>query len=336
MIRCSLSKPLIRRIICPQSSDGVTLTEVVLDQHHLKRPTIAVFLATLGLSWSTAIFANDLTNDRVQALPITQQRTIAPLESAMTSVDLNFEVYGGGLHVVSFGTQAVLTPRSYEIAAQFQTEGIADSLFHGRGSSSASGLLTPSGPQLLTYSQEYDGRFGERSIAMALDDNGSYRVTALPADGVHANGFSPSAIRNSIDPLTASIFTAINANANPCDQTIPVFDGRRIFNLEFSELETTSLNPEGAGAYQGDAWKCSVIYKPIAGFTRKWLVEQAKNPLRPFTVWMAKFDETMGPSGNQPLILPVRMMFETVVLNATIHLTAVSIDGQQLIAAVSD
>lgn len=310
---------------------------MVLERRRKARDKKAIgLLLTLALSAPTALMANDLTSGRVTAAPITNTLEIVPLESAITSVDLSFEIYGGGMHVVSFGTQAVLTPRSYEIAAQFQTEGLADGLFNGRGSSAASGLLTPSGPRLLTYSQEYDGRFGERSIAMALDDSGSYRVTALPADGVHTNGFSPSAVRGSIDPLTASIFTAINASASPCDQTIPVFDGRRIFHLEFSELERTSLNPEGAGAYQGDAWKCSVLYKPIAGYTRKWLVSQAKDPLKPFTVWMARFDEAMGPNGDQPLILPVRMLFETAVLNATAHLTAASVDGQQLIAVLSN
>jgi uncharacterized protein DUF3108 len=308
--------------------------EVVLAQ--LRKRTLTACIAAFSVASPVAAFANDLNDSQDLAAPIIQQIDVAPIESAITSVDLDFEVYGGGLHIVSFGTQAVLTPRSYEIAAQFQTEGLADDLFTGRGSSSASGLLTPDGPRLLTYSQEYDGRFGERSIAMVLDENGRYDVSATPEDGIHTNGFSPSTVRGSIDPLTASIFTAINATANPCDQTIPVFDGRRIFNLEFSELETASLNPEGAGAYQGEAWKCSVAYKPIAGFTRKWLVSQAKDPLKPFTVWMARFDDAMGPAGNQPLVLPVRMMFETLIVNATVHLTGASVDGKQLIAALSD
>lgn len=304
-------------------------------QHDISYTGFICALA-FGCLWSGISLANDRTEDHAALPPITDTRDVPSLESAITSVDLNFEVYGGGLHVVSFGTQVVLTPRTYEIAAQFQTEGLADGLFNGRGSSSASGLLTPGGPRLLNYFQEYDGRFGERSIAMALGEDGSYRVTAMPPDGIHKEGFSPSVVRGSIDPLTASIFTAVNATANPCDQTIPVFDGRRIFHLEFAELETTSLSPEGAGSYQGDAWKCSVLYKPIAGYTRKWLVQQAKDPLKPFTVWMARFDEVMGPNGTQPLVLPVRMLFETPVVNATAHLTDASVDGQKLIATLSN
>ena len=252
-------------------------------------------------------------------------------DDSAQEVDLTFEIYGGGLHIVSFGTQAVLTPKRYEIAAQFQTEGVADTLFNGRGSSTATGVLTPAGPRLLNYSQEYDGRFGERSITMALDDSGRYNVAAEPADGIHKHGFSASAVRGKVDPLTASIFTAINSTAAPCSQTIPVFDGRRIFNLKFKELDQTELQPIGAGTYTGPAWRCSVLYDPVAGFTREFLVERAKNPLPPFTVWLARFEEQMGPGGTQPLVLPVRMMFETPVVNAIAHLTTAEVDGRALI-----
>lgn len=283
-----------------------------------------------------ALADQELASLTKAAPPISERFDIAPLESAMTAVDLTFEIYGGGLHVVSFGTQAILTRDSYEIAAQFETEGIADTLFNGYGSSAARGLLTPGGPRLLTYSQEYDGRFGERSIAMTRDTDGRYSVTAVPEDGIHKDGFSPATVDGTVDPLTASIFTAINSGAAPCDQTIPVFDGRRIFHLEFSALGAAELAPEGAGTYEGPAWKCSVTYKPIAGYTRKWLLEQARNPLKPFTVWMARFDETMGPNGDQPLVLPVRMLFETSVVNATAHLTGAMVDGRKLIATLDD
>ncbi len=279
---------------------------------------VAGFLLSVGL-----LYASDLR----------AEETVADIQTddGAHEVDLTFEIYGGGLHIVSFGTQAVLTPKRYEIAAQFQTEGVADTLFNGRGSSTATGVLTPAGPRLLNYSQEYDGRFGERSITMALDDSGRYNVAAEPADGIHTNGFSASAVRGKVDPLTASIFTAINSTAAPCSQTIPVFDGRRIFNLKFRELDETQLQPIGAGTYNGPAWKCSVLYDPVAGFTREFLVERAKNPLPPFTVWLARFDDQMGPSGTQPLVLPVRMMFETPVVNAIAHLTTAEVDGRALI-----
>ncbi len=294
------------------------------------------FLVAFTICWPAPLTAADLAAVSQPVPPITRTIDVSALESAITAIDLTFEIYGGGLHVVSLHTQAVLTPHSYEIASQFQTEGIANTLFNGRGSSQARGLLTPNGPKLLRYSQEYDGRFGERSIAMMIDEDGGYSVSAIPTDGVHTNGFSPAIVRNTIDPLTASIFTAINSSVDPCDQTISVFDGRRVFELQFKELEATRLTPQGAGIYQGDAWKCSLTYKPIAGYTRKWLVSQARDPLRPFTVWLARFDDIMGPSGTQPLVLPIRMLMETSTVNATAHLTDATVNGQPLITALSN
>ncbi len=290
----------------------------------------------LSLAWSAPLIAADPDTALPPVAPITQTITLAPLPNAITAIDLTFEVYGGGLHIVSLQTQAVLTPHSYEIASQFQTEGIANALFDGRGSLQARGLLTPDGPMLVSYSQDYDGRFGERSIAMMVDESGRYAVSAIPADGVHTSGFSPDTVRGALDPLTASIFTAINASATPCNQTISVFDGRRVFQLVFKELGSTRLAPQGAGIYHGEAWKCSLTYKPVAGYSRKWLVSQAREPLKPFTLWLAQFEGSMGSNGARPLVLPVRLLMETTTVNATVHLTEATVDGRELITPRSN
>lgn len=270
-------------------------------------------------------------NSRQPAPPLSPGLEITAPKTAMTAIDLAYEIYGGGLHVVSFGTQAILTPRTYEIASQFQTEGMADTLFNGRASSAANGLLTPDGPRLLTYEQEYDGRFGQRSIAMTLDQSGRYSIAAMPEDGILEQGFTEEAVRGRVDPLTASIFTAINEKTAPCDTIIPVFDGRRIFNLEFSSEGETDLSPQGVGTYEGRAITCKVTYKPVAGYTRKFMLQQARDPLKPFTVWLARFNDVMGPTGTQPLIIPVRMELETPVVSAVAHLVEAQVDGQQLI-----
>ncbi|MEQ9518928.1 MAG: DUF3108 domain-containing protein [Parvibaculum sp.] len=293
---------------------------------------LCAYLAVAGfLGLTSATFAMD----RQPAPPLVESIDVNVPKMAMTAIDLAYEIYGGGLHVVSFGTQAVLTPRTYEIASQFQTEGMADTLFNGRASSAANGLLTPQGPRLLAYEQEYDGRFGQRSIAMTLDQAGQYTVAAMPEDGIHEQGFTSEIVRGRVDPLTASIFTAINQHTAPCNTSIPVFDGRRVFNLEFSSEGETDLNPQGAGTYQGRAILCKVNYKPVAGFTRKFMLQQARDPLKPFTVWLARFDNVMGPGGTQPLVIPVRMEVETPVVNAIAHLVEAEVDGHHLIRAAT-
>ena len=63
------------------------------------------------------------------------------------------------------------------------------------------------------------------------------------------------------------------------------------------------------------------------------MLQQARDPLKPFTVWLARFNEIMGPGGTQPLVIPVRMELETPVVNAIAHLVKAQVDGRQLIAA---
>lgn len=298
---------------------------------------VTLLAAATSLATLTSPAAEPLRMAAASPAPaITERMDIEPLQTGLTSIDLAYEIYGGGMHVVSFGTQAVFTPRTYEIASQLQTEGMADSLFNGRMNSSARGMLTESGPRLQTYAQDYEGRFGERSIFMSLTGDGNYSVMAEPADGVHSHGFNPRTVQGTVDPLTASIYTAINSPDAPCDQTIPVFDGRRIFHLEFSFLDETELTREGVGIYDGVALKCAVQFKPIAGYTREWQLRFAQDPMKPFTIWLVRFDNIMGEDGSKPLILPVRLLVETSIVNATAHLTNAIIDGRELVDVPSN
>lgn len=248
-----------------------------------------------------------------------------------TAVDLSYEVYGGGLHLLSLDTQAVVTAEAYEIVSRLETRGIADTLFRGKMDSQARGKMTPDGPKLLVYAQDYVGRFGERSVHIMRNREGSYDVTAEPEDGVHADGSLPAnALHGTIDPLTASVFTALNQDAEPCSQVIPVFDGRRVFRLRFQPDGEEMLNASSSGAYAGPAVRCKVRYEAVAGYSRDWHIEEAKNPLRPFTIWIATF-ESAGNGEGAParLHVPVRLLIETRYMNGVAHLSRAVIDGDE-------
>ncbi|MGK2742175.1 DUF3108 domain-containing protein [Tepidicaulis sp. LMO-SS28] len=254
--------------------------------------------------------------------------------AAITAVDLSYEVYGGGFHVLSLATQAIVTPRRYEIVSRLETRGIADTLFNGQMDSQAHGLMTPAGPELLTYAQDYAGYFGERSVDIARTADGSYEVTAEPPDGIHADGSLPAhTLRGTIDPLTASVFTAINDTDAPCAQVVPVFDGRRVFRLRFRPDGEEILQPESENAYAGPALRCKVTYEAVAGFSRDWYIDQAKDPLKPFTIWLASFESADKKEGAPDRFnVPVRLLIETRYLNGVAHLSRAIIDGEERIA----
>ena len=268
------------------------------------------------------------------SIGITRSIDVSSPRLGLTTLDLTYEFYGGGLHVVTLDTQAVITPSRYEIASQIETTGIADTLFKGRLHSSARGMLTATGPRLDSYSQDYNGRFGERSVYMSLTSGGLYDVETKPsaAEDKRTN-IPPGALRGTVDPLTASIYTALNQGDDPCRQSIPVFDGRRVFKLDFAYDSQEELTPQAPGVYAGNATKCKVTYRSIAGHTRKWALAEAKDPTPPFTVWIAEFEGLVGDRTDKTehFTLPVRLLVETRYISAVAHLTQAVIDGQQLI-----
>ena len=252
----------------------------------------------------------------------------------ITSIDLSYRFFGGGMEVFSLDTQAILTPRTYEIASQIKTKGIADSIFKGSLLTQARGLLTENGPRLHAYSQDYRGKYGDQSVFMARDKKEIYTVLAIPRNGVHAQpGFSKSSLKGTVDPLTASIYTALNTTKEPCEGKITIFDGRRVFDLTFTKDGTDDIDASRVGGYKGHVQRCKVVFKPIAGYARKWLIKEAKNPMKPFTVWIAEIKTPKSTVLNKPLLIPVKVLVETSYMNATAHLTQAIIDGDTLVDA---
>ncbi|MDF1687330.1 MAG: DUF3108 domain-containing protein [Parvibaculaceae bacterium] len=301
-------------------------------------PTLAVLFS---LCASPSVFAAD-----PQPLSITQakaERGITTLNEAIelhtrtlgiTSIDLSYRFFGGGMEVFSLDTQAVLTPRTYEIASQIKTQGIVDSIFKGRVLTQARGLLTNTGPRLHAYSQDYRGKYGDQSVFMARDKKEIYTVLAIPRNGIHAQpDFAKSSLKGTVDPLTASIYTALNTRQEPCEGRITIFDGRRVFDLSFTKDGTDDIDASRVGGYKGHVQRCKVVFKPVAGYARKWLLKEAKNPMKPFTVWIAEIKTPKSTLFDKPLLIPVKVLVETSYMNATAHLTQAIIDGDTLVKA---
>ncbi|MBV1933130.1 MAG: DUF3108 domain-containing protein [Parvibaculaceae bacterium] len=252
----------------------------------------------------------------------------------ITSMDLSYRFFGGGMEVFSLDTQAILTPNTYEIASQIETRGIADSIFKGSLHTQARGLITKSGPYLHAYRQDYRGKSGEQRVFMVRDPKDTYAVMATPRNGVHAQpGFSYNSLKGTVDPLTASIYTALNTTKDPCEGKITIFDGRRVFNLRFTKDGSDDMDASRVGGYKGHVQRCKVVFKPIAGYARKWLIKEAKNPMKPFTVWIAEIKTPKSTVLNKPLLIPVKVLVETSYMNATAHLTQAIIDGDTLVDA---
>lgn len=134
------------------------------------------------------------------------------------------------------------------------------------------------------------------------------------------------------DVLTATLI-AMQAvgEGKDCEGVSEVFDGKRRFEMVFNHLEREELKPSKYNIYEGEAVKCTVEVKPVAGGWHKkprgWLSIQEQGRARGTmpTVWMGRLSED-GPA------VPVKILVKTAYGNLFMHLAEYQ-NGKELLVA---
>jgi hypothetical protein len=117
--------------------------------------------------------------------------------------------------------------------------------------------------------------------------------------------------QRTVDPLTATL----SALTLHCRGTVPVFDGRRRYDIRLTDLGDTDVPPSGSPLYSGRARRCRSEIIPLAGF---WRVEpnQDERPTR-LDYWIA------APKAGLPPV-PVYLELSAPRGTLSIHLTALA------------
>ncbi|MEP0067750.1 DUF3108 domain-containing protein [Pyruvatibacter sp.] len=288
--------------------------------HIVATAAIASLLAIAPLAAATQPDAEPEVQSELPATPETSS-TVEP-------ITLVYEFYAAGFHLATVETNATLTNEAYEISTKGQSSGIADSLLRARFESSAVGALTSEGPTPKSFRNFSDTRFGVRELEMTRATDGTFDVTAEPELEPHQAAALRSGLADgTVDPLTASLYSALRPANTTCTEKVRVFDGRRVFALAYTRKGTEVLSPVDESFFTGDTIKCNLRYLPLAGQTREWKLEQAKNPTPPIELWMAEFNQ---PNGDSDVMIPVRMKLQSEWGTALVHLTSVTMGGEVL------
>lgn len=239
-------------------------------------------------------------------------------------VDLAFEFYFGGLHVLSLTADARLTPADYGLNSRLRTRGLANLFFKSVIEARSRGAIMPGSgddvrPVLVpaSFATDTDGKWGARSVAMTYDAQGPVNIEVEPP--YHQDKrlpVGPEMRRATLDPQTATLLSlAFRRGVQSCNGSIPVFDGRRRYNLNFKYLGEDRLQGGGKGIYSGPALRCRLVYERIAGFDEEYAREKGDGREHAVTLWIASFEEGRFQ-------LPVKMMADTRFGKALGHLSA--------------
>jgi hypothetical protein len=241
-------------------------------------------------------------------------------ESSARIADLTYEVYLGGLHIFTFEVSMTLQPDRYRVTAEGGTRGMIGFLYAWNMKLAAEGLDDNGHIEARHYAVETDWQSNARTVDLHFAEGGRYELQQNPPpepDPDIEGGLPDTLPDGTVDPLSLAVAASrALAESGRCDQTLPVFDGRRRFDLIVRHVDETILEPNEYSIYQGAAMRCSFSMKRISGFrksgksSRQWDADASTPP----TIWLAPIRQGLPP-------VPVRYEGQIALGTIVVHLT---------------
>ena len=173
-----------------------------------------------------------------------------------------YSISGKGIEAGEFSYGVKFDGGGYAATAQRKMTGLVGALVGAAQNYTyaASGRVTAAGLDPETY--RHQG--GKRNRVVTVDYRGAQPVTtANPVMGMGNPPATPEQRAGAIDQVSA-IASMIAATGDPCGRTIHVLmDGRSRFDFVLSANGRVNVNTR---AWRGQAIRCSVAFRPIAGF----------------------------------------------------------------------
>jgi hypothetical protein len=239
-----------------------------------------------------------------------------------------YAVYLGGLPALE-ATFTVAGPAgdAYGVEAAARTRGLLASLApwenrtRSEGRVAADGRLVPRAHEVVST-----WRGEPRSVALGYDAAGAV-VSSRAVPAAEADAREP--VPDHLKPGTADVLTGVLGlldamdDGAGCDRTVPVYDGRRRYDIAVRSAGVRLLAPNRYSLFSGEATVCELRFRTLAGRpvgrerSRFWRSEDGEgNQGWPATAYVAP----AGPGGR---MVPVRLELETPLGFAVAHLTGV-------------
>jgi hypothetical protein len=237
---------------------------------------------------------------------------------AAEPVRLGYAIYAGGFHVLDASIVLDLGREGYTVEVNAQTQGILGTLFPWQTLARSDGKLRAGEAEPRTHRQTGKWRGQDRAVSLYYDGSGSVLADVRPPDDLdEREPVPPELVPGTTDPLSAVLSVAgAVALGRGCSETVPVFDGRRRYDLTFQAMGSRNLPPNRYSVFSGPAVQCQVTSKMLAGRWRKddGLASDDEKKT-PFFLMLAPVVEGMPP-------VPVRLEGQSRFGEVIMHLTS--------------
>lgn len=202
---------------------------------------------------------------------------------------LAYEVYAGGLHALSLEARLARSAGRYQAQLEARTDGFIARLFDFWLTSEVSGAgvaekLSPDRFKTAARWQKRD----PRSVEIIYGPGEGKTVRAEPPPEEDEREAVPEWLqRDTLDPLSASVAVMERLReAGSCDAEIPIFDGRRRFDLTAVDKGEVEIAANDYSSYAGPARKCELELVQVTGFWEGGRRDADRLPTR-VTVYLA-------------------------------------------------
>lgn len=190
---------------------------------------------------------------------------------------------------------------SYRLAADAK---IDTAVFDYKGFMTSTGSVLTAITMPADYTFRYRqkvalGKKKNKQLSIAFDDHGVKDVTFVPPErpSPKAIPVTPEQLEHVLDPLSGVMALSLGSMERPCEQRLPIFDGKQRFDLIFSPATQRASEP-------GGGWLCHVRLVPISGH---------KEGEGQDSVITGAIEVVMRPIPKANIIIPYRVTVPTII-----------------------
>ena len=242
-----------------------------------------------------------------------------PVSAGQRDVDLMYKIYVGGFHVIDLDVDIGLNRTDYEFAAKVESVGIIGRMFPWWMKAYSRGEISDATVTPVIAGQRNNWRGKDRFIDLKFIDGVAniHRISPKPETDDRDRVLID--MRTGVMDSTSAIILLIrNMDAgHPCQAQMPVFDGRRRYDLIAKPDGVDRLRPSGYTPYAGETVNCRLAIAKKAGFKKTMIWLERRRSQR--TRWMAKLFGDVPP-------VPVRLTINTPLGSVIAHLNAAAVE----------
>ncbi|WP_245613220.1 DUF3108 domain-containing protein [Skermanella stibiiresistens] len=236
---------------------------------------------------------------------------------AAERVRLGYAIYAGGFEVLQASMLLDVQRNSYSVEVSAETQGLLGTFFPWRTLSRSDGVLRAGEAEPRVHQQQGSWRGQGRTVRLDYDGAGGVAADVMPPDDpAEREPVPPEMIPNTTDPLSAVLSVAAGvALGRGCTETVPVFDGRRRYDLSFRTVGNRQLAPNRYSVFSGAVTQCEVTSKVLAGNWKRDGAATEEEKRTPYALMLAPVIEGMPP-------IPVRLEGASRFGDVIMHLTS--------------